>query len=72
VITTENPRLTIVHPRRLESWSPGSPESLEAADLAPIGNFSTGAGSQPFGACSDGAHFFITLQGITPGSVAQF
>jgi DNA-binding beta-propeller fold protein YncE len=34
-----------------------------AADLTPIGAFSTGLGSGPSGACSDGTYFWITLQG---------
>jgi hypothetical protein len=33
----------------------------KAADLTPIGSFSTGAGGSPFGACSDGTYFWITL-----------
>jgi hypothetical protein len=32
-----------------------------AADLTPIGSFPTGAGTQPFGACSDGINFWVTL-----------
>jgi hypothetical protein len=34
----------------------------KAADLTPLGSFSTGSGTQPFGACSDGLNFWITLQ----------
>jgi hypothetical protein len=34
----------------------------KAADLSPIGVFSTGAGSKPFGVCSDGAGFWITVR----------
>lgn len=34
----------------------------KAADLTPLGNFPTGAGSHPYGACSDGLNFWITLQ----------
>jgi DNA-binding beta-propeller fold protein YncE len=33
----------------------------KAADLTPIGSFSTGGGTKPFGACSDGINFWITL-----------
>jgi hypothetical protein len=41
----------------------GSTVSLwKAADLSPIGVFSTGAGSKPFGVCSDGAGFWITVR----------
>jgi hypothetical protein len=35
----------------------------KAADLTPIGSVSTAAGTAPFGACSDGINFWITLQG---------
>jgi hypothetical protein len=35
----------------------------KAADLTPLGSFSTGAGTNPYGACSDGLNFWITLQG---------
>jgi hypothetical protein len=35
----------------------------KAADLTPLGSFSTGAGTSPFGACSDGLNFWITLNG---------
>jgi DNA-binding beta-propeller fold protein YncE len=35
----------------------------KATDLAPLGSVSTGAGSEPFGACSDGVNFWITLYG---------
>jgi hypothetical protein len=34
----------------------------KAADLTPLGSFPTGAGSSPFGACSDGLNFWITLR----------
>jgi hypothetical protein len=34
-----------------------------AADLTPIGTFSTGAATEPFAACSDGAYFWIALFG---------
>jgi len=35
----------------------------KAADLSAAGSFATGAGSQPFGACSDGANFWVVLLG---------
>jgi hypothetical protein len=35
----------------------------KAADLTPLGSFPTGAGTNPFGACSDGLNFWITLGG---------
>jgi hypothetical protein len=42
----------------------------KAADLTPIGTFSTGAATSPFGACSDGINFWITLQ--NPNQLARF
>jgi hypothetical protein len=33
-----------------------------ASDLTPIGSFSTGVQTDPFGACSDGINFWITLE----------
>jgi hypothetical protein len=35
----------------------------KAADLTPLGSFSTGTLTNPFGACSDGLNFWVTLQG---------
>lgn len=35
----------------------------KAADLTPLGSFATGAGSDPYGVCSDGVNFWITLYG---------
>jgi len=32
-----------------------------ASDLTPLGAFSTGTNTGPFGACSDGVNFWITL-----------
>jgi hypothetical protein len=34
-----------------------------ATDLTPLGTFSTGVGSRPWGACSDGQYFWIALNG---------
>jgi hypothetical protein len=42
----------------------------KASDLTPIGSFSTGANTSPFGVCSDGLNFWITLYG--PGNLARF
>jgi hypothetical protein len=42
----------------------------KAADLTPLGSFSTGAGTTPFGICSDGLHFWVGL--LTPGEIARF
>jgi hypothetical protein len=36
----------------------------KAADLTPLGSFSTGANTQPFGACSDGINFWVTLTAV--------
>jgi DNA-binding beta-propeller fold protein YncE len=36
---------------------------FKAADFTFLGVFATGAGSAPGGACSDGIHFWIALQG---------
>jgi hypothetical protein len=40
-----------------------------AADLTPLGSFSTGSGSFPNGVCSDGVNFWITLG---TGKLARF
>jgi hypothetical protein len=40
----------------------GNVSLWKAADLTPIGSFNTGPGTQPFGACSDGLNFWITLE----------
>jgi hypothetical protein len=42
----------------------------KAADLTAIGFFSTGAGSVPLFACSDGVNFWIALSGSS--QVARF
>jgi hypothetical protein len=42
----------------------------KAADLTPLGSFSTGAATNPRGACSDGLNFWITLQ--STGKLARF
>jgi hypothetical protein len=36
----------------------------KATDLTPLGTFTSGVGSHPLGACSDGIHFFISLNGL--------
>ena len=45
-----------------------------AADLAPLGSFSMGGGSVPWGACSDGVNFWVVLQGngSVNGLLARF
>jgi hypothetical protein len=42
----------------------------KAADLTPLGTFATGSGTNPFGACSDGLNFWLTLNGT--GKLARF
>ena len=42
----------------------------KAAGLAPLGTFSTGASTFPFGACSDGINFWLVLSG--PSLLARF
>ncbi len=42
----------------------------KAADLTPLGSFSTGDGTDPFGACSDGLNLWITLR--YTGQLARF
>jgi hypothetical protein len=46
------------------NFSGNSVSLWKAADLTPLGSFSTGAGTGPFGACSDGLNFWITLRGV--------
>jgi hypothetical protein len=42
----------------------GSSVSLwKASDFTPIGTFSTGTTTLPYGACSDGLNFWVTLSG---------
>src|SRR6266508_4446830 len=42
----------------------------KAADLAPLGAFSTGASTDSLRACSDGLHFWVTL--FSPHKLARF
>jgi hypothetical protein len=42
----------------------------KAADLTSIGSFPTGAGTQPWGACSDGVNFWIALNSVN--KIARF
>ena len=42
----------------------------KAADFTPLGSVSTGPGTSPFGACSDGVNFWITLRNT--GQLARF
>jgi len=36
----------------------------KAADATPLGSFPTGAGTQPFGVCSDGINFWVSLTNV--------
>lgn len=50
--------------QRILVTNSGNSVSLwKASDLTPIGTFSTGASTTPFGACSDGVNFWITFFG---------
>jgi hypothetical protein len=42
----------------------------KASDLTPMGAFSTGPNTIPFGVCSDGVNFWVTLYGT--GKLARF
>src|SRR5262249_61284819 len=42
----------------------------KAADLTPLGSVPTGAGTVPYGACSDGVNFWVTLN--TTGRLVKF
>jgi hypothetical protein len=57
--------------RVLITGQSGNSVSLwKAADLTPLGSFATGSSTGPFGACSDGVNFWITLRG--PSQLARF
>ena len=57
--------------RVLVTNAPGHSVSLwKAADLSPLGSFSTGVGTTPVFACSDGLNFWITL--ATTDKLARF
>jgi hypothetical protein len=57
--------------RILVTNSNGDSVSLwKGTDLTPIASLSTGAGSRPWGVCSDGQYFWITLQG--PDQLGRF
>ncbi len=42
-----------------------------ASDFTPLGSFGTGTNSNPWGACSDGINFWVTLQS-SAGQLAKF
>jgi S-layer family protein len=45
------------------NFSGNSASLWKASDLTPLGTFSTGANTLPFGVCSDGVNFWITFAG---------
>jgi hypothetical protein len=44
----------------------------KAADLTPLGSVSTGSPTSPYGACSDGVNFWVSLLNSSPGQIARF
>jgi len=57
--------------RVLVTNGPGHSVSLwRASDFSPLGSFSTGPNSNPFGVCSDGINFWIVLQ--VPNQLARY
>lgn len=42
----------------------------KASDMTPIGTFPAGTGTDPYGVCSDGLSFWLTL--FSPGKLARF
>jgi len=65
------PRSAAFDGERVLVTSGGNSVSLwKAADLTPLGSFSTGPSTGPNGACSDGLNFWITLPGT--GQLARF
>jgi len=62
-----NPRVAAFDGERImvTNFSGDSVSLWRASDLTPIGTFSTGAGTVPFGVCSDRKNFWITLQTTT-------
>jgi hypothetical protein len=50
--------------RVLVTSGTGAISLWKAADLSPLGFLDTGAGTQPYGACSDGHHFWVVLNDV--------
>jgi hypothetical protein len=67
-----NPRQAAFDGQRIlvPNFGGNSVSLWRAADLTPIGTFPTGTGTGPFGACSDGTYFWITL--INKAQLARF
>jgi DNA-binding beta-propeller fold protein YncE len=70
----DNPSVAAFDGERIlvTNFSGDSVSVWKGDDLTPIGVFSTGFNSQPNGACSDGTHFWVLLQGSSPGKLARF
>src|SRR6185295_3353924 len=64
------PRISAFDGERVLVTNGDSVSLWKATDFSPLGSFSTGAGSQPWGACSDGQYFWITLKG--PDQLVRF
>jgi DNA-binding beta-propeller fold protein YncE len=66
-----DPVTAAIDGERILVTNQGNSVSLwKAADLTPLGFRTTGAGTGPTGACSDGHNFWITLRGS--GQLARF
>ena len=68
---TGNPRMAAFDGERVLTSNGGASESVSlwrAADLQPLGSF--GMPGTPFGICSDGVNFWITLG--APPKIARF
>jgi hypothetical protein len=52
------------------NFGDGTVSLFKAADLSLIANVSTGSSTEPYGACSDGVNFWVTL--ITSGKLQRF
>ena len=50
----------------------GAVSLWKAADLTAIGNFTTGVGTAPIGACSDGINFFVSVQASGVNRLIRF
>jgi hypothetical protein len=62
-------RILVTNLGRLRG-DPTSVSLFRAADLAPLGNFPA-LGREPWGACSDGANFWISFNDV-PGTIGRF
>ncbi len=66
-----SPRVAAFDGQRVLVTNLGDSISLwKAADLTPLGSFPTGAGTGPYGACSDGVNFWIALNAAN--KIARF